>query len=90
MEKTRTHIMIPTELIDAVDELVGPRGRSAFFAEAAERELSRRRLVEAASRAAGALADVDVPGWESPESASAWVRDLRRSDEERVERLHDT
>jgi hypothetical protein len=25
----------------------------------------------------GALADVDIPGWETPEAAAAWVRALR-------------
>jgi hypothetical protein len=24
----------------------------------------------------GALADVDIPGWETPEAAAAWVRAL--------------
>jgi hypothetical protein len=33
----------------------------------------------------GALADVDIPGWETPEAAAAWVRGLR-DEAEAVER----
>ena len=87
MEKMRTHILIPKDLIEAVDVLVGPRGRSTFFAEAAKHELARRRLAETAADAAGALANIDVPGWETPEKAAEWVRALREEDNERLESI---
>lgn len=87
MTKMRTHILVPEPLIEAIDRLVGSRGRSAFFIKAAERELARRRLVEAAEKAAGVLADRDIPGWETPESAADWVRALRQDDTDRLERI---
>ncbi len=87
METMRTHILIPKDLIEAIDKIVGSRGRSAFFAEAARHELERRRLIEAAARAAGSLADTDAPGWETPEQVSEWVRALRQEDDERLERM---
>jgi hypothetical protein len=63
-----------------VDRLVGRRQRSQFFAAAAAEKLARLRLLEAAERAAGSLAAADVPGWETSEAATAWVRASRHAD----------
>lgn len=90
MTKMRTHILVPEPLIEAIDRLVGSRGRSAFFTEAAEREIARRRLIDAAEAAAGVLAHRDIAGWETPEAAADWVRALRRQDTDRLERIHST
>ena len=85
-EAVRTHVVLPRELVESVDQLVGRRARSRFFAEAAAEKLSRLRLARAAKRAAGSLADAPIPGWETSESAAAWVRDLRYARESGVER----
>jgi hypothetical protein len=77
----RTHVVIPRELVASVDRLVGRGRRSAFFAEAAAEKLARLRLAAVAEQAAGSLAAVDVPGWETPEAASAWVRGSRAADD---------
>jgi len=86
-ETMRTHVVIPRELIEAVDGLVGRRGRSRFFAEAIEDKIARIRLARAAKKAAGSLADVDIPGWETSEAAAEWVRASRRADEEKLRRI---
>jgi len=44
---TRTHIVLPTQLLEQIDELVGPRHRSEFIAEALA-ECVRRKGREAA------------------------------------------
>jgi len=82
-EMMRTHIIIPKDLVADVDRLVGARHRSAFVAEAVAEKVARERLREAAHRLGGSLADKDIPGWESTESAAEWVRALRRESEER-------
>ncbi len=82
-EYVRTQVTLPRQIVEAVDALVGKRGRSKFFAEAAGEKLARVRLLEAARRAAGSLADVDTPGWETSEAAAEWVRASRRAGEER-------
>lgn len=84
-EMTRTHVVLPKALVDEVDRLVGPRHRSEFLAAAAEKELRHRRLLEAARAAAGSLTGVDIPDWETSESAAAWVRKLRAADTKRLE-----
>ena len=79
-EVVRTHIVIPKELVESVDEIVGRRGRSRFFTEAVEEKLARLKLIHAANKAVGSLANVDIPGWETSESAAEWIRSSRRAD----------
>lgn len=73
----RAHVVMPEELVEEVDALVGQRRRSRFITEAVEEKLGRRRRVEAFDRVVGSLADADIPGWETRESAAQWVHDLR-------------
>ena len=80
-DNQRTHVVIPRELINEVDDLVGPRRRSQFLADALREKLNRVRLASAAREAAGSLADVPIPQWQSSAGAAAWVRKLRRSDD---------
>ena len=46
----------------------------------------RARLGRAARKVVGSLARVDIPGWESSESAAEWVRASRRGDDEKLAR----
>lgn len=73
----RVHIMVPVNLLSALDATVGERRRSHFIVEAIATELRRRRLKSALAEMEGSLANVDIPGWETRESAAAWVRSLR-------------
>ncbi|HET7036731.1 MAG TPA: ribbon-helix-helix domain-containing protein [Thermomicrobiaceae bacterium] len=86
-ETVRTHVVLPKELVEEVDRLVGPRHRSEFLAEAIAEKLRHERLMHVARRVAGSLADVAIPGWETPESTVEWVRrrralDIRQPEEE--------
>lgn len=83
----RAQVVIPKALVQTIDALIGKRHRSEFLTEAAEKEVRRRKLIQAAENAAGSIEHVDVPGWETSESAAQWVRALRRSDDERLERI---
>ncbi|MBI2022417.1 hypothetical protein HYS97_01015 [Candidatus Daviesbacteria bacterium] len=74
----RTHVIIPEEIISSIDKLVGARNRSKFLVEAANKELKRLKLIKAFHKVAGSLKDVDIPGWETSESAARWVHDIRR------------
>lgn len=85
-ETMRTHVIIPKELVNSVDELVGKRSRSRFFTEAVEEKLGRARLAKAARKLVGSLSGVDIPGWESSKSAAEWVRASRRRDDEKLAR----
>ncbi len=82
MGSQRAHIILPQELIEEIDAVVGPRGRSAFLVETARAELRRRRLLTF-------LRD-DQPAWSEknhPELSSGvgeWVKRIRSEGEKRV------
>jgi Arc/MetJ-type ribon-helix-helix transcriptional regulator len=73
-------VTLPDNLIEEIDSLVGQGDRSQFIASAVELELRRRQMSVALEEMGGALADVDIPGWETRESAAAWVRAMRRGE----------
>jgi len=83
----RAHIVLPDDLVEAVDTLVGKRGRSRFVTDAVRDRLRRHRLRRAMDSAAGALKAGDYPEWETSQKVSAWVSKVRRQSERRVEKL---
>lgn len=80
----RAHVVLPPDLVRESDALVGKRRRSKFLAEAVREKLARIKLARAAEQAAGALADIAVPGWETSESAARWVRTARSGSRSRL------
>lgn len=82
----RAHIIVPEDLIHSVDKLVGPRSRSKFFVEAAGEKLAKLKLTRVAKRLAGSLANTTIPGWETRQKAVEWIRNSRKTDEEKLER----
>jgi hypothetical protein len=89
METVRTHVILPLDIVEAIDKMVGQRGRSAFLADVARQEVKRRKL----------LAILDHPGpiWKSsdhPElkdGSAAWVSRMRKEDEAiRSKRVNET
>ena len=82
MGSQRAHIVLPQELVQEIDAVVGPRCRSAFLVETARAELRRRRLLE--------FLHNDAPIWEDqnhPElvgGTAAWVKSLRTEGESRI------
>ena len=81
----RTHVRLPEELVREVDRVVGTRRRSRFVEEAIRNQLKRQKMATALEKVAGSLKDVDVPGWETPEAASAWVAESRAEHDRRLE-----
>jgi hypothetical protein len=72
---TRTNVTLPTSLLDQVDRLAGPRGRSRYVAEAVAQRVRRDELGAAIRETAGAM--VGKPGWMSPDAVTRWVDELR-------------
>ena len=85
-ETTRAHIVIPQELLDAVDRLVGKRKRSEFVVEALREKVSRAEQSTALKESAGILNPANHPEWDSAEKVAAWVHNLRTEDDEIRER----
>ena len=74
----RTHVVIPSELVSEVDELVGKRRRSEFIVLALRERLVVLRRRKAALAVRGSVEDDESPGWDTPESTSEWVRNVRQ------------
>lgn len=81
----RTHIVIPEQLAEEIDTLVGKRGRSSFLTEAAWKEVRRLRMLSALEEASGAWKDKDHP--ELKGGAAKYVEKIRKEDEKRFERV---
>lgn len=81
----RTHIVIPEQLAEEIDTLVGKRGRSSFLTEAAWKEVRRLRMLNALEEASGAWKDKDHP--ELKRSAAKYVEKVRKEDEKRFDRV---
>lgn len=79
---TRTHIVIPAELVKEIDKVVGKRGRSQFLHEAASKELKRLQQSAAVQLAAGSWKAADHP--ELKGGVDAWVRKLRKQSDRRI------
>ena len=73
----RIHLNLPEDLVDQIDELAGKGKRSEYIAEAVAERARRDRLVKVIEEGAGALKDMDIPHWETPEKTDAWLRELR-------------
>jgi metal-responsive CopG/Arc/MetJ family transcriptional regulator len=78
MALTRTNVTLPEELMNEVDALAGPRGRSAFVADAVAYKVKRERLRKALDETRGIL--VGTPDYMTPEETIAWIDELRSDD----------
>lgn len=76
----RTHVVMSDELLEAIDEVVGKRGRSRFLAEAAAEKLERLALTEAVRASAGIARGSAYSHWRDRDTAVAWVRKTRRTE----------
>jgi hypothetical protein len=85
MAGKRAHMVIPEELIDEIDSLVGRRGRSRFIISATEHEVRRQQQLKALEQATGSWKDKDHPELEA--GSRAWVRKIRKESERRFVRL---
>lgn len=77
----RVHISLDDELVSELDELVGPRGRSPFIADAVRRAVDAERRWRKIESAFGTIAD---SGHEWDDDPAAWVHAQRRADQRRV------
>lgn len=73
----RTNLLLPKDLVEEVDRVAGPRGRSRYVADALNERLRRDRLGRAIAESAGMLIPDDYPHWASSEKVVEWVRAQR-------------
>ena len=68
------------EVLEAVDAIVGKRGRSRFLEEAAVEKLERLALTEAIEAMAGIARGDAYQRWRDRDVTSEWVRTTRRTE----------
>ncbi len=76
----RTHVILDDEVMEAIDKVVGQRGRSRFLEEAAREKLDRMELEQVIRDGAGSLKEKDYPHWRDQASINEWVRAQRRTE----------
>ena len=74
----RTHVVMSGEVVAQIDRVVGQRGRSRFFEEAAREKLARLALAEALDETFGIARGPGYAHWKDRRAAATWVRRLRR------------
>lgn len=79
-ELTRTNVTLPARLLEEVDRLAGPRGRSRYVADAVAQRVRRDALGAAIRETAGAM--IGQPGWMDPDEVTRWVDELRSEETE--------
>jgi predicted transcriptional regulator len=77
----RVHISLDEELVRDLDEIAGPRGRSAFIEQAVRDRVERERRWKKMRSAIGSISDEGHP-WDA--DVAAWVHESRREDPRRV------
>lgn len=82
----RAHVIIPEDIVQSIDMLVGKRKRSKFITEAAKKELKRLKLKKALEKAKGAWSDKDHPEFARKGGTYKWVRALREIEEKRLKK----
>ncbi len=78
MALVRTNITLPAELLDQIDAVAGPRGRSRYIAEVVTKQVRRDNARIVFEKYAGALKDSDAWG-RTPEETDRILRELRES-----------
>ncbi len=79
MATSRTHVVLPSDVLKDIDALVGKRGRSAFLAEVARREIQKRKILKFLDRKEPAWKIEDHP--ELRHGSAAWVSKMRKEEE---------
>jgi len=73
--------MLGDDVMEAIDHLVGQRGRSRFLEEAAREKLERLNLEKALASTAGILKEKEYPEFKDQASINEWVRAQRRTED---------
>jgi hypothetical protein len=72
----RTNLLLPEDVVEGLDRVAGPRGRSRYVAEAVRDRIKRDERMAALRSVAGIWRD--HPEFPTDESVVEWVRALRR------------
>ena len=75
MAMVRTNITLPAELLEQIDRVVGPRGRSPYIASLLAKQVRRDLQRKVFEETFGAM--IGKPGWMNADEALAFAKELR-------------
>lgn len=81
----RTHVVLPEDIVKAVDALTGKGKRSRFIEDAVREKLRREALLSALEETAGMLSADEHPEWATREKVASWVRESRQQSDRWLE-----
>ena len=81
----RTHVVLPEDLVKAVDALAGKGKRSRFIEDAVREKLRSEALLSALEQTAGVLPVDKYPEWSDREQVASWVRETRQQSDTRLD-----
>ena len=84
--KTKTHLVLPQEILEEVDQIAGKKKRSLFIAEAAREKLERERFLRILDETKGAWGDKNHPELKTGRERERYVREKRQSYRKRLKR----
>lgn len=87
IEKVKTHVMFPSELLRAIDKTVGDRKRSRFIVEAAKEKLEELKFQQALESAAGCWRDENHPDLKKQKDIRAYLKKAREITDKRIKRF---
>ncbi|MBI2267225.1 MAG: hypothetical protein HYU64_19025 [Armatimonadetes bacterium] len=89
MEKTRTNVVLPRDLVKAMDKIVGKKKRSDFLALAAQEKLARINFGRSADAAFGAWKDEEYPFLSTEEDVNEFLAGFRAPAAKRLHKRND-
>ncbi len=76
----RTHVVMADEVLEAIDEIFGERGRSRFLEDAAREKLARTELEDALRSTKGIVKGKRYTHGRDRSTSSSWVREGRKAE----------
>ena len=77
VRRVPVNMSLPEDLVRQLDEVAGPRSRSAFAEEALRRAIKREQWRRSIELTAGSLKAEDYPHWRTSEDVVRWVEEMR-------------
>ena len=78
-KKERINVLLPSSLLAELRELVPPRERSGFIAEATAERLLQLRQQKSLRESQGAWTDENHPELQTQEDVRIWLKEVRAS-----------
>jgi hypothetical protein len=73
-ETVTLNVVLPADLVAALDDIVGAEGRNEFVHAAIGDRIRRMRAFRQGLQR---LQNAAIPEWDTPESTAAWLREVR-------------